>query len=83
MSETLRDTIKLIVKEHLLNQNGLALGQCLTAVGWVGGTLPELYEEDGDIWYKVSPKLDFDFEDDTLLTSDESDQLQCGSYTFN
>ncbi len=42
----------------------------------------ELYEEDGDIWYKVSPKLDFDFEDDTLLTSDESDQLQCGSYTF-
>lgn len=42
----------------------------------------ELYEEDGDIWYKVSPKLDFDFEDDALLSSDESDQLQCGSYTF-
>ena len=49
MSETLRDTIKSIVKEHLLKQNGLALGQCLTAVGWVGGTLPELYEEDGMI----------------------------------
>ena len=25
------------------------MGQCLTAVGWVGGTLPELYEEDGMI----------------------------------
>jgi pyruvate dehydrogenase E1 component beta subunit len=23
------------------------MGQCLTAVGWVGGTLPELYEESG------------------------------------
>ncbi len=26
---------------------GKCYGQCLTAVGWVGGTLPELYEEDG------------------------------------
>ena len=25
----------------------MCFGQCLTAVGWVGGTLPELYEEDG------------------------------------
>ena len=25
------------------------MGQCLTAVGWVGGTLPELYEKDGMI----------------------------------
>ena len=23
------------------------MGQCLTAVGWVGGTLPELYEDKG------------------------------------
>ena len=23
------------------------MGQCLTAVGWVGGTLPELYEDNG------------------------------------
>lgn len=43
----LRNTIKEIVKNHLLEKNGIAMGQCLTAVGWVGGTLPELYEDDG------------------------------------
>ena len=47
MAITLRDTIKSIVKEHLVGKKGKAYGQCLTAVGWVGGTLPELYEEDG------------------------------------
>ena len=46
MGITLRDTIKDTVAQHL-NQGGLAFGQCLTAVGWVGGTLPEMYEEDG------------------------------------
>lgn len=44
---TVAETIKLITQDHLLNGNGLALGQCLTAVGWVGGTVPELREEDG------------------------------------
>lgn len=47
MAKTVRDTIKEITREHLTERNGLAFGQCLTAVGWVGGTLPELYEEDG------------------------------------
>jgi pyruvate dehydrogenase E1 component beta subunit len=47
MSITLRDTIKETVRYHLTEERGLAMGQCLTAVGWVGGTLPELYEEDG------------------------------------
>jgi len=47
MAITLRDTIKSIVKYHLLGKKGKVYGQCLTAVGWVGGTLPELYEEDG------------------------------------
>lgn len=47
MEQTVRDTIKNIVYEHLVNNNGLAMGQCLTAVGWVGGTLPELYEDNG------------------------------------
>ena len=47
MAITLRETIKTIVKDHLLNKKGKAYGQCLTAVGWVGGTLPELHEEDG------------------------------------
>jgi len=44
---TLRDTIKETVRYHLTEKNGTAMGQCLTAVGWVGGTLPELYEDDG------------------------------------
>jgi pyruvate dehydrogenase E1 component beta subunit len=49
MEVTLRDTIKSIIKDHLQNKIGKVYGQCLTAVGWVGGTLPELYEEDGMI----------------------------------
>jgi len=47
MSISLRDTIKETVRYHLTQEKGLVMGQCLTAVGWVGGTLPELYEEDG------------------------------------
>jgi pyruvate/2-oxoglutarate/acetoin dehydrogenase E1 component len=47
MAKTVRDTIKSVVNHHLTERDGLAFGQCLTAVGWVGGTLPELYEEDG------------------------------------
>lgn len=47
MAVKLRETIKSIVHNHLVNKKGKAYGQCLTAVGWVGGTLPELYEEDG------------------------------------
>ena len=47
MEKTLRGTIKEIVKEDLKKKIGKVFGQCLTAVGWVGGTLPELYEKDG------------------------------------
>jgi pyruvate/2-oxoglutarate/acetoin dehydrogenase E1 component len=43
---TVRDTIKRITRGHLEN-GSRCFGQCLTAVGWVGGTLPEFYEEDG------------------------------------
>jgi len=42
-----RDTIKDITRKHLLDKKSFCFGQCLTAVGWVGGTLPKLYEEDG------------------------------------
>lgn len=49
MEKTVRQTIKDIVYKHLKENNGQVFGQCLTAVGWVGGTLPELYEEDGMI----------------------------------
>ena len=54
MEKTVRDTIKSIVHTHLTENDGLAFGQCLTAVGWVGGTLPELYEKDGMIELPMS-----------------------------
>ena len=47
MAETVRETIKKIVHHHLTVEKRLCFGQCLTAVGWVGGTLPELYGDDG------------------------------------
>lgn len=49
MEKSVRDTIKEIIKSHLKRKKGKVFGQCLTAVGWVGGTLPELYEKDGMI----------------------------------
>jgi transketolase C-terminal domain/subunit len=49
MEKTVRDTIKDITRKHLSDKKGKCYGQCLTAVGWVGGTLPEMYEEDGMI----------------------------------
>jgi pyruvate/2-oxoglutarate/acetoin dehydrogenase E1 component len=47
MATTVRETIKRITHKHLTEGKGKCYGQCLTAVGWVGGTLPELYEEEG------------------------------------
>jgi pyruvate/2-oxoglutarate/acetoin dehydrogenase E1 component len=49
MEKNLRQTIKDIIQDHLLKKGGKVFGQSLTAVGWVGGTLPELYEKDGMI----------------------------------
>ena len=49
MAKTVREIIRSLIKSHLKNKKGFVFGQCLTAVGWVGGTLPELYEEDGMI----------------------------------
>jgi len=46
METTVRETIKRLTRNHL-ESGRKCFGQCLTAVGWVGGTLPELYEEDG------------------------------------
>ena len=46
-SQTLREVIKETVRHHLTVEKGIVMGQCLTAVGWVGGTLPEPYENDG------------------------------------
>ena len=47
MAKTVRDIIKSITKHHLEVEKSLCFGQCLTAVGWVGGTLPEMYEDEG------------------------------------
>lgn len=49
MAKTVRETIKEIIRKHLVTKKGKVFGQCLTAVGWVGGTLPEMYEKDGMI----------------------------------
>lgn len=38
---TLRETIKEITREHLEKRNGLIMGQCLSAVGWVDNTVPD------------------------------------------
>ena len=54
MEKTVRETIKVIIRKHLKKNKGQVFGQCLTAVGWVGGTLPELYEDDGMIELPMS-----------------------------
>jgi len=53
MARTVRETIKVLTRSHLEN-GGRCFGQCLTAVGWVGGTLPELYEEDGMVEFSMA-----------------------------
>lgn len=37
----LAETIKEITREHLENNNGMLLGQAISAVGWVNGTVPD------------------------------------------
>jgi acetoin:2,6-dichlorophenolindophenol oxidoreductase subunit beta len=46
---TVAETIRAATAEHLKSRNGLLFGQCVTAVGWIGGTVPELTEADGII----------------------------------
>lgn len=41
---TVAETIREISREHIIKNKGLIFGQCLTAVGWIGGTIPELSE---------------------------------------
>jgi transketolase C-terminal domain/subunit len=54
MATTVRETIKEITCKHLTEGLGKCYGQCLTAVGWVGGTLPEMYEEDGMVEFSMA-----------------------------
>lgn len=44
---TLAETIREATRVHLLERHGLLFGQCVSAVGWIGGTVPELTEEQG------------------------------------
>jgi len=41
MSETVADTIQRVTRKHLEEDNGLLMGQCVSAVGWIGGTVPD------------------------------------------
>ena len=54
MATTVRDTIKEITRKHLSEGLGKCYGQCLTAVGWVGGTLPEMYEDEGMVEFSMA-----------------------------
>jgi pyruvate dehydrogenase E1 component beta subunit len=47
MTRTVAETIRSATRSLLLEEHGLLLGQCVTAVGWIGGTVPELTEADG------------------------------------
>ena len=47
MARTVAETIQDITRRHLKEQNGLLFGQCVTAVGWIGGTVPPLTEKEG------------------------------------
>ena len=61
MAKNLRETIKEIIRIHLKKKRGQVFGQCLTAVGWVGGTLPELYEKDGMVELSMADVADAGF----------------------
>ena len=61
MENDLRTTIKEITRKHLKKRIGKVFGQCLTAVGWVGGTLPELYEKDGMVEVSMADVADGGF----------------------
>lgn len=54
MATTVRETIKEITRKHLSEGKGKCYGQCLTAVGWVGGTLPEMYEDEGMVEFSMA-----------------------------
>ena len=47
MAKTVAETIRNITRKHLEADNGLLFGQCVTAVGWIGGTVPEMTEDEG------------------------------------
>ena len=61
MGQDVRSTIKNLIRNHLKKKIGKVFGQCLTAVGWVGGTLPEMYEKDGMVEVSMADVADGGF----------------------
>lgn len=47
MAMTVAETIRAITRKHLLEGKGLLFSQCVSAVGWIGGTVPEMTEQEG------------------------------------
>jgi pyruvate dehydrogenase E1 component beta subunit len=47
MGRTVAEVIRETTREHLTENRGLFFGQCITAVGWIGGTVPEMSEAEG------------------------------------
>lgn len=41
MARTVADTIRELTRQHIAQNNGIVMGQCLSAVGWVQNTVPE------------------------------------------
>lgn len=44
MARTVADTIRELTRAHIAQNNGIVMGQCLSAVGWVQNTVPEQVE---------------------------------------
>ena len=40
MAGTVAETIRELTRRHIAENDGLVVGQCLTAVGWVQNTIP-------------------------------------------
>ena len=47
MARTVAEVIRATTRKHLEEGRGLLFGQCVTAVGWVGGTIPEMTPKEG------------------------------------
>ncbi len=54
MGRTVAETIQAITRKHLVENQGLLFGQCVTAVGWIGGTVPQMTEEEGIVELSMS-----------------------------
>ncbi|MHA1598736.1 MAG: transketolase C-terminal domain-containing protein [Alphaproteobacteria bacterium] len=44
MARTVAETIRDLTRDHIADNDGLVIGQCLTAVGWVQNTIPPQHE---------------------------------------